>query len=46
VKIIPKDYKRMFEAIERGRKSGLSNDQAVLAAFEENMRDISRVSGN
>jgi glutamate synthase (ferredoxin) len=46
VKIIPKDYKRMFEAIERGRKSGLSNEQAVLAAFEENMRDISRVSGN
>jgi len=46
VKIIPKDYKRMFEAIERGKKAGLSNDKAILAAFEENMRDVSRVSGN
>lgn len=46
VKIIPKDYKRMFEAIERGKKSGLSNDKAILAAFEENMRDVARVGGN
>jgi len=46
VKIIPKDYKRMFEAIERGKKAGLTNEQAILAAFEENMRDVSRVSGN
>ncbi|WP_309121860.1 glutamate synthase large subunit [Paenibacillus sp.] len=46
VKIIPKDYKRMFEAIERGKKAGLANDQAILAAFEENMRDVSRVGGN
>ncbi|HZG74971.1 MAG TPA: glutamate synthase large subunit [Paenibacillus sp.] len=46
VKIIPKDYKRMFEAIERGKKSGLSNEKAILAAFEENMRDASRVGGN
>jgi glutamate synthase domain-containing protein 3 len=46
VKVIPKDYKRMFESIERGKKSGLSNDQAIMAAFEENMRDISRVGGN
>jgi glutamate synthase domain-containing protein 2/glutamate synthase domain-containing protein 1/glutamate synthase domain-containing protein 3 len=46
VKIIPKDYKRMFEAIEKGKKTGLSNDDAILAAFEQNMRDVSRVSGN
>jgi glutamate synthase (ferredoxin) len=46
VKVIPKDYKRMFESIERGKRSGLSNDQAIMAAFEENMRDISRVGGN
>jgi glutamate synthase (ferredoxin) len=36
----------MFEAIERGKKSGLSNDKAILAAFEENMRDVARVGGN
>jgi len=46
VKIIPKDYKRMFEAIERGKKAGLPNEKAILAAFEENMRDVARVSGN
>jgi len=46
VKVIPKDYKRMFEAIEKGKNSGLSNEQAIMVAFEENMRDASRVSGN
>ncbi|MBO9605071.1 MAG: glutamate synthase large subunit [Paenibacillaceae bacterium] len=46
VKIIPKDYKRMFESIERGKKSGLSNEQAVMVAFEENTKDVSRASGN
>ncbi|WP_284642253.1 glutamate synthase large subunit [Paenibacillus silviterrae] len=46
VKVIPKDYKRMFEAIERVKRSGLSQQEAMLVAFEENMKDISRVSGN
>ncbi|WP_040952126.1 glutamate synthase large subunit [Gorillibacterium massiliense] len=46
VKVIPKDYKRMFEAIEKGKRAGLSNDEAVMVAFEENMSDVSRVSGN
>jgi glutamate synthase domain-containing protein 2/glutamate synthase domain-containing protein 1/glutamate synthase domain-containing protein 3 len=46
VKIIPKDYKRMFEAIERVKRSGLSQQEAMLVAFEENMKDVSRVSGN
>lgn len=46
VKVIPKDYKRMFESIESGKKTGLSNEQAIMAAFEQNMKDISRVGGN
>ncbi|CAG7651106.1 Ferredoxin-dependent glutamate synthase 1 [Paenibacillus solanacearum] len=46
VKVIPKDYKRMFEAIERVKRSGLSQQEAMLVAFEENMKDVSRVSGN
>jgi glutamate synthase domain-containing protein 2/glutamate synthase domain-containing protein 1/glutamate synthase domain-containing protein 3 len=46
VKVIPKDFKRMFESIERGKRNGLTNDQAIMAAFEENTRDLSRVSGN
>ncbi|AFH65845.1 glutamate synthase large subunit [Paenibacillus caseinilyticus] len=46
VKVIPKDYKRMFEAIERVKRSGLSQQRALLVAFEENMKDVSRVGGN
>jgi glutamate synthase (ferredoxin) len=46
VKLIPKDYKRMLEAIDRVKKSGLTDDEAVLVAFEENMKDLSRVGGN
>ncbi len=46
VKVIPKDYKRMMDAIERVKKAGLSGEDAVMAAFEANMKDISRVSGN
>jgi glutamate synthase (NADPH) large chain len=46
VKVIPKDYKRMLEAIERVKRSGLSQQEAIMVAFEENMSDVSRVSGN
>ncbi|WP_068777008.1 glutamate synthase large subunit [Paenibacillus sp. FJAT-26967] len=46
VKVIPKDYKRMFDAIERMKRSGLSQEDAVMKAFEENMRDLARVGGN
>ncbi len=46
VKIIPSDYKRMLEAIERVKLSGLSGEAALMAAFEANMSDVARVSGN
>ena len=46
VKVIPKDYKRMLAHIRRARESGLSGDDALMAAFEENKRDLARVSGN
>lgn len=46
VKVIPKDYKRVLQAIERVTKQGLSGDEAVMAAFEANARDVSRVGGN
>ncbi|MDP3069718.1 MAG: glutamate synthase large subunit [Opitutaceae bacterium] len=46
VKIMPKDYKRMLACIERARASGLTGDEAIMAAFEENARDTSRVGGN
>ncbi|REK62538.1 MAG: glutamate synthase large subunit [Cohnella sp.] len=46
VKVIPKDYKRMMEQIAKVEAQGLSGEQAMLAAFEANMRDLARVGGN
>ncbi|MFX4262119.1 glutamate synthase large subunit [Pelotomaculum propionicicum] len=46
VKIIPKDYKRMVQAITKAQQMGLSGDDAIMAAFDENIKDVSRVSGN
>lgn len=46
VKVIPKDYKRVLQSLERVKSSGLSGEQAIMAAFEENSRDLSRVGGN
>jgi glutamate synthase (ferredoxin) len=45
VKVMPRDYKRMLDAIQRVLASGLSGDEALLAAFEENATDVSRVGG-
>ena len=46
VKVMPKDYKRVLQAIERVKSTGLSGEEAIMAAFEENARDLSRVGGN
>ena len=46
VKVYPRDYRRMQEALARARDEGLSGDEAVMAAFEENAHDLARVSGN
>ena len=46
VKVLPKDYKRVLACIERAHAQGLTGDEAVMAAFEENSRDTSRVGGN
>ncbi|MBU8907332.1 glutamate synthase large subunit [Desertibacillus haloalkaliphilus] len=45
VRVIPKDYKRMLDAIERVKQDGLSNEEAVMVAFSENKNDKTRVSG-
>ncbi|MBP3950655.1 glutamate synthase large subunit [Bacillus suaedae] len=45
VKVIPKDYKRMQEAINRVKQEGLTGVDAVMVAFDENKNDKSRVSG-
>ena len=46
VKVLPNDYKRMLACIDRAHDQGLSGEEAVMAAFEENARDLSRVGGN
>ncbi len=46
VKVFPRDYRRMLAALEQARATGLSGDEAVMVAFEENKRDLARVSGN
>ncbi|WP_274649389.1 glutamate synthase large subunit [Paenibacillus humicola] len=46
VKVIPKDYKRMMEQIEKIEQTGLTGDAALLAAFEANMKELARVGGN
>jgi glutamate synthase (ferredoxin) len=46
VKVLPKDYKRMLEKIESAEAQGLTGEEAIMAAFEENARDLSRVGGN
>jgi len=46
VRVMPNDYRRMLEAIERAKASGLSGEDATMAAFEQNAHDASRVGGS
>jgi len=45
VKVMPKDYQRMLQSIKRVTEAGLSGDEALMAAFEENAKDLARVGG-
>jgi glutamate synthase (ferredoxin) len=45
VKILPRDYGRVLKCLKRVQEAGLSGEQAIMAAFEENARDVSRVGG-
>jgi glutamate synthase domain-containing protein 3 len=46
VQVMPRDYKRMLGCIKRAHEQGLTGDEAIMRAFEENARDLSRVGGN
>lgn len=46
VKIMPKDYKRMLLALQKVNLTGLTGDEAAMAAFELNIHDFAQVSGN
>jgi glutamate synthase (ferredoxin) len=45
VKVMPKDYKRVLQSLKRVEDSGLSGEQAIMAAFEENAHDVARIGG-
>jgi glutamate synthase (ferredoxin) len=45
-RVMPKDYKRVLACVRRAHDQGLSGEEAIMAAFEENARDLARVGGN
>ncbi len=45
VRVVPNDYKRVLEAQRRMRETGLSQEEAEMAAFEQNAQDVARVGG-
>ncbi|WP_088185894.1 glutamate synthase large subunit [Desulfosporosinus sp. FKA] len=38
-KVIPKDYKRMLQNIDKAHKAGLNGEEALMAAFEEHFKN-------
>jgi glutamate synthase (ferredoxin) len=46
VRVIPRDYQRMLSCIRRAHEQGLTGDEAIMVAFEENAHDLARVGGN
>src|SRR5262249_37552298 len=45
VKVYPNDYRRVLETEARYKAQGLSQEEAIMAAFEENSHDLARVGG-
>jgi glutamate synthase (ferredoxin) len=45
VKVYPNDYRRVLETQKRFKEAGLSEEEAVMAAFEENSHDLARAGG-
>jgi glutamate synthase (ferredoxin) len=45
VKVMPKDYKRVLASLKKAEAAGLTGDDALTAAFEENSKDAARVGG-
>jgi glutamate synthase (ferredoxin) len=45
VKVVPKDYQRVLHCLKKVKEAGLSGEEAIMAAFEENARDVARIGG-
>jgi glutamate synthase (NADPH) large chain len=46
VRVMPNDYRRVLDAQAKMRASGMSPEEAEMAAFEANAHDEKRVGGN
>jgi glutamate synthase (ferredoxin) len=44
-KVYPNDYRRVIETQKRFKAKGLADEEAIMAAFEENAHDTMRVGG-
>ena len=45
VKVMPRDYERVLQALKKVEEAGLSGEDAIMAAFEANVKDKARVGG-
>jgi glutamate synthase (ferredoxin) len=45
VKVLPNDYRRVIETQKRFKLQGLADEEAIMAAFEENAHDLARAGG-
>jgi glutamate synthase (ferredoxin) len=45
VRVLPTDYQRVLASLARVTEAGLSGDDAIMAAFEENARHVARIGG-
>jgi glutamate synthase (ferredoxin) len=45
VKVYPNDYRRVLQTQKRFKREGLSEEEAIMAAFEENVHDLARAGG-
>ena len=45
VKVFPNDFRRVLETQKRFKAQGLPDEEAIMAAFEENAHDLARAGG-
>ncbi len=45
IKVMPRDYQRVLQSLKKVQDSGLSGEQAIMAAFEANAKDVARIGG-
>jgi glutamate synthase (ferredoxin) len=46
VKVMPRDYKRVLQAIKNALEKGLTGEEALSDAFEQNAKDVARIGGS